>query len=339
MKRLLLPLLLSLSLLVNPVALLPAASQTRERAVTQSKGDVIKVDVDLVTLDALVIQQKTGRIVGDLKREDFILSEDGVRQQITHFSQDTLPLSVLLLIDRGGCLDPFGQQVRAAALDALGQFKPTDEVAVMSYHDSVTLVQEFTRERSRVAEALDRVPAHDEEAEHCLNRAFYEAAQYMIRAGNPVGRRVIIAITGVTSNFDCPGPSGTEATHAVFESGSVVCGLIPRSPGQRMESGINKMATSVAGVFKVHYLSINKLAEETGGEVLDDKPENLDRAFNTLVSHLRTRYSMGFVSTNRKRDGSLRKLKLEIAQPRQKSEGKARKLVVKTRRGYIAPKT
>jgi VWFA-related protein len=339
MKRLILPLILLLSFIATgPTALMPTASQTRERVVTQAKGDVIKVDVDLVTLDALVMQQKTGRIVGDLKREDFVLSEDGVKQQIAHFSQDTLPLSVLLLIDRGGCLDPFGSKVRQAALDAISRLKPTDEVALMAYHDTVQLIQEFTPDRKRIAEALDRVPPHDEEAEHCLNRAFYEAAQYMIRAGNPVGRRVIIAITGVTSNFDCPGPSGVEATHAVLESGSVVCGLIPRSPGQRMESGVNKLATSVAGVFKVHSLSINKLAEETGGEVLDDKPENLDQAFNTLVGHLRTRYSMGFVSSNKKHDGSLRKLKLEISQPRQKAEAKAGKLVVRTRRGYIAPK-
>lgn len=337
MKRLILPFIL-LSLVATGPALLPAASQTRERVVTEAKGDVIKVDVDLVTLDALVIQQKTGRIVGNLKREDFILSEDGVKQQVTHFSQDALPLSVLLLVDRGGCLDPFGSKVREAAQDALSRLKPTDEVALMSYHDTVTLVQEFSRDRKRIIEALDRVPPHDEQAEHCLNRAFYEAAQYMIRAGNPVGRRVIIAITGVTSNFDCPGPSSVEATHAVLESGSVVCGLIPRSPGQRIEGGVSKLATSVAGVFKIRFLSINKLAEETGGEVLDDKPENLDQAFNTLVSHLRTRYSMGFVPSNKKHDGSLRKLKLEISPPRQKTEGKEGKLVVKTRRSYIAPK-
>ncbi|HXG67867.1 MAG TPA: hypothetical protein VNO70_22395, partial [Blastocatellia bacterium] len=51
--------------------------------------------------------------------------------------------------------------------------------------------------------------------------------------------------------------------------------------------------------------------------------------------HLRTRYSIGFVSSNTKRDGTYRKLKLEIAAPAQGREGK---LVVKTRRGYKAAK-
>jgi VWFA-related protein len=337
-----------LALLVLPPALVlplqpaPTPPQTRPRAVEpREEGprpgeEVVKTDVDLVVLDALVLQKKTGRVVGGLRREDFKLFEDGVPQQITHFSQNNLPLSVLLLIDRGGCLDPFGENVRHAARAALSHLKASDEVAVMAYHDSVDLVQEFTRDRALVSDALDRVPGHDEEANHCLNRAFYEAARYMIGAGNPVGRRVIIVITGVTSNFDCDGPTGAEAKREVFESGSVVCGLIPRSPGQRMESGIMRTATGIAKIFKVSTLRVNDLAEETGGEVLDDKPENLDRAFDTLVEHLRTRYSMGFVPTNRKHDGTTRKLKLKVAPAVEKSQGK---LAVKTRGSYVAPRS
>ena len=334
MRRSIFP-LLSLSLILTWPALVPVTSQTRERIVTRTKDDVIKVDVNLVILDALVIQQKTGRVVGDLKRDDFSLWEDGIKQQITHFSQDTLPLSVLLLVDRGGCLDPFGSKVRRATIEALARLKPSDEVALMSYHDRVELVEGFSRDRTKIAEALDRVPGHDEEANHCLNRALYEAAQYMLTAGNPVSRRVIIVITGVTSNFDCSGPSGIAARHEIAESGSVVCGLIPRSPGQRVESGAYRVATGVAGIFKAHSLSLNQVADETGGEVLDDAPESLDHAFNTLMDHLRTRYSMGFVSSNTKHDGSVRKLKLQVSPPAQKATGK---LVVKTRHSYIAPK-
>jgi VWFA-related protein len=341
---------LALALLVLPLALafnLVPPPQTRPRVVQPraeetrageevKPDDVVKVDVDLVVLDALVLQKKTGRIVGDLKREDFMLYEDGVPQQITHFSQNSLPLSVLLLIDRGGCLDPFGENVRHAAREAIARLKPSDEVAVMAYHDSVDLVQEFTRDRAAVSDALDRVPGHDEEANHCLNRAFYEAARYMINAGNPVGRRVIIAITGVTSNFDCDGPSGAEAKREVYESGSVVCGLIPRTPDQKMENGIMGTATTVGRIFHAPILRVGDLANETGGEVLEDKPETLDRAFDTLVEHLRTRYQMAFVPTNRRHDGTTRKLKLKVAPAVEKAQGK---LAVKTRGSYIAPRS
>src|SRR5262249_2909754 len=216
----------------------PANSQNRPRTVDRgttvtndrTPAEVVKVDVDLVTVDALVLQKDTARVVGDLKQEDFILSEDGVKQRITHFSQDSLPLSVLLLIDRGGCLDPFGTTVRTAALDAIAHLKPTDEVAVMSYHNHVELLQEVPRDPVSIADALNHVPSHDEDANHCLNRAFAEAADYVQKAGNPMGRRVIVAITGVTRNFDCAGgPSGKSAARAVYESGAVVCGIIPKT--------------------------------------------------------------------------------------------------------------
>ena len=60
-----------------------AQAQTRERTVVNipnSKLEVIKTDVDLVTVDALVLQKNTARVVGDLKREDFLISEDGKPQ-------------------------------------------------------------------------------------------------------------------------------------------------------------------------------------------------------------------------------------------------------------------
>jgi VWFA-related protein len=282
------------------------------------------------------LQKKTARVVGDLKQTDFVILEDGSKQQLTHFSQDTLPLSVLLLIDRGGCLDPFGTAVRQAANDALARLKPTDEVAVMTYHDNVELLQEFTRDRTQIEKALYRVPPHDNWADHCLNKAFAKAADYMVTAGNPVGRRVIIAITGITRNFDCGhGPSGKAAKQSLYESGSVVCGLIPSTTGQRMENKYMVWGTHVAGVFGARTLDIKELADETGGEVMEDKPEKLNTSFKTLIDHLRTRYSLAFVSSNKKRDGSLRKLKIDLTPEAQKSRDK---LVVKARRSYVAPK-
>ncbi|HZM99003.1 MAG TPA: VWA domain-containing protein [Pyrinomonadaceae bacterium] len=321
----------------------PALPQTRERTVGPSRAeagakvaDIIKTDVDLVTIDALVFRKNTSRVVGGLTQSDFLVSEDGNKQAITHFSQDNLPLSVLLLIDRGGCLDPFGEEVRRAANDALSRLKPTDEVAVMTYHDTVELQQGFTRDRRLLEQAIHWVPPHDEHANHCLNIAFDEAANYMVKAGNPNGRRVIVVITGVTRNWDCSnGPSNKSVTHSIFESGSVVSAIIPKTPAQVAENGVMRWATRFGRLGGVHYLDIQKLADETGGEVLRDKPEELDQTFNTLITHLRTRYSFSFVSTNKKRDGTVRKLKIDLADGVEKSQGK---VVVKARKSYVAPK-
>jgi len=205
----------------------------------------------------------------------------------------------------------------------------------MTYHDTTRLVQGFTRNRILIEKALDRIPPHEEEADHCLNRLFAAAADYMMTAGNPTGRRVIVVITGVTRNFDClGGPSGKSATQAVYESGSVVCGIIPREMGQGLENGIMVWATRMGKLGGAPYIDIETLANETGGEILSDKPDNLSATFQTLMDHLRSRYNLAFVSTNKKRDGTTRKLKIELGPAAQKSKDK---LVVKARRSYVAP--
>lgn len=339
-SALLLTLLLTVPLVFAAVLFShPTISQTRDSGKTlppSPSPEVIKVDVDLVNVDALVLQKKSARVVGGLKKEDFQIFEDGTKQDITHFSQDSLPLSVLVLIDRGGCLDPFREELHRAAREAIDRLKPIDEVALMTFQIESTVVQPFTRNRIMLENAFHRIPPHKGVAPHCLNNVMNDAAEYMVKASNPVGRRVVIMISAVTRMYDCyGGPSGKSATYAIYESGSVVCGLIPQVSRQRLENGIMKFATRLTKVGGVDYMDIHTLANETGGEVLSDKLSKFDTTFQTLIDHLRSRYNMAFVSSNKKRDGTTRKLKLDLTPSIHKSQGK---LVLKARRSYIAPK-
>ena len=94
--------------------------------------------------------------------------------------------------------------------------------------------------------------------------------------------------------------------------------------------------TSAGGIFKAKSTNLKQFAEETGGEIFTAKKENLNKSFDELIAHIRTRYSLGFTSTNTKNDGSFRKLKLEVSPAAEKRQGK---MVIKTRRGYIASAT
>jgi VWFA-related protein len=298
--------------------------------------DVVKVDVDLVKVDAMVLEKKTARAVGGLKSEDFLIYEDETKQEITHFSTDSLPLSVLVVIDRGGCLDPYRDELHRAAREAIDRLKPVDEIAIMTFQIKSTLVQPFTRNRIILEDALNRIPPHNGVAPHCLNNVMADAANYLIEASNPTGRRVVIVISAVTRMYDCyDGPSGKSAAQAIYESGSVVCGIIPKVRTQRLENGIMTLATRVTKIGGLDYMDVHTLANETGGEVLSDKLEKLDTTFQTLIDHLRSRYNLAFVSTNKKRDGATRKLKLDVTPAIQRSPGK---LVIKARRSYIAPR-
>lgn len=308
----------------------------------ESSTEVVKIDVDLVKVDALVLQKNTARIVGGLNKEDFLLHEDGIKQDITHFSQDQLPLSVVVAIDRGpACphkIDVWSDVAHRAAREAIDRLKPVDEVAVMAFTDSTKLIQPFTRNRILLETALHNIPeqAKTTKVAHCFNIMFAEAAEHMLKSSNPAGRRVIIVITSMTRLFDCSnGPSGRAATTAIYESGAVVCAIIPRVLIQRVENALQITATRVNKVVAARYMDLQHLADETGGEVLANKPEKLDTTFQTMIDHLRSRYNLAFVSTNKKRDGTTRKLKLDVDPAQQKSQAK---LVVKARRSYISPR-
>jgi Ca-activated chloride channel family protein len=308
----------------------------------ESSTDVVKVDVDLVKIDALVLQKDTARIVGGLNKEDFLLYEDGIKQEITHFSQDQLPLSVILAIDRGpACphpIDVWSDEAHRAAREAIDSLKPVDEIAVMAFTDTSKLIQPFTRNRIMLEQALNNIPAPAKSTKvaHCFNLMFADAAEHMVKASNPAGRRVIIVITSMTRLFDCSnGPSNRAATAAIYESGAVVCAIIPKVILQRVENTLQIVATRVNKVVAARYMDLEHLANETGGEVLGNKPKKLDTTFQTMIDHLRSRYNLAFVSTNKKRDGTTRKLKLDIDPARQQSPGK---LVIKARRSYISPR-
>ena len=114
-------------------------------------NDVIKVNTDLVVLDAQVVDKKSGKMFGGLQKQDFEIYEENVKQQIAYFSQDQLPLSVLLLLDTSRSLRPIIEQVGVGATNALRHLKPEDEVAVMAFAEYSKVLQPFTKDRSLIA--------------------------------------------------------------------------------------------------------------------------------------------------------------------------------------------
>src|SRR5687768_12192320 len=117
-------------------------------------NEVIRVNTDLVVLDAQVIDRKTRKVFGPLRKDDFEILEENVKQEIAYFGQDQLPLSILLLLDVSRSVRPVIEQVGAGANNALRQLKPEDEVAVMAFADYPKLIQSFTKDRTLTANKI-----------------------------------------------------------------------------------------------------------------------------------------------------------------------------------------
>lgn len=295
----------------------------------------LKLRTDLVLVDVLPVQRKTSRVVGGLKKDDFTLYEDGVKQTVSYFSRDTLPVSVILLVDRAGCVNPFNEQIREATARAINHLKPADEVAIMTFSNKVKLFQPFTRDRRVIGDKIATVERQHESEQHYFNQAIYEASEYMKKAANPAGRRAIIVLTSLEAAIDFSKISEREALLSVLESGATVSGILIETLGGRFDQAIRGKPTTFLRIFKLRSGSLKMFVEETGGELTGASPDKIDETINRVVDNVSASYSLAFTSTNTARDGKRRKLRVEISPEVEKREGR---VAVLARRSYVAAK-
>ncbi len=321
--------LLLISLVLLTFVCAPAYGQST------SDTQVLKVRTDLVNIDALVKQKQTGRIISNLSKDDFTVFEDGIQQTISYFSQEKLPVSIVLLVDRAGCINAFNDQIRAATIKAFSQLKAEDEVAIMTFSNKVSLAQPFTRDRQLIADKIMAVEKQHSSEQHYFNAGMYEAATYMSKAANPAGRRAIIVLTSLEASIDFSKISEKEALEAVLESGAVVSGVLVKTVGGRIEQGIRGKPTSILRHIGLRSGSLKMFVTETGGELISAEPEKMEATLTRMVNHLSMSYSLAYLPTNSARDGKRRKISVQLSPEVEKREGKT---VLITRRSYIMPK-
>src|ERR1041384_5208242 len=283
-------------------------------------NDVIRVNTDLVVFDAQVIDKKTRKVFGGLRREDFEIYEENIRQPVAYFSQDQLPLSVLLLLDISRSVTPIIEQVGAGANEALQRLKPEDEVAVMAFADNPKLIQSFTKDRRVAAEKISEAGTTDLGHGTYLNEALHAAEQAMNNASNPTNRRAIIVIT------DNIAPAGgrfgkDKVINDLLESGTVVYGLIVRA-------ALGKVF-NILSFGTIH--GVNSYCEETGGEGLGADQKEVNNRLAEMFTRLRTRYTLGYRPPESNEEAKFRRVKVQLTPPIMKTN---KKLVVRARTGY-----
>ena len=115
--------------------------------------DTIKIDTDLVTVP-VIATDRNGSYVGDMRQEEFLLSEDGVPQQIAFFGKISMPFHVVLMLDTSSSTQDKLPLIQKAASEFVDQLQPADRVKVISFDDSVRDLNEFTNNRETVRKAI-----------------------------------------------------------------------------------------------------------------------------------------------------------------------------------------
>lgn len=294
---------------------------------------IIRVNVELVQVDAQVLEKKTGRAVGSLTKEDFQLYEDGVRQQIADISQNQLPLSVVLMFDLTFTVQPVLKPLAAGALQALQHLKPEDEVAVMVYAASAHLLQDFTTDREQVVAAIEKASEMESSEDAFFNEAVFQASAQLSRAKNPKSRRTIIWLTDNVPNIPSSKQhSEQEAFREVFETGTVISALVERS-GLSDFFMVTFSKNPMFAAFRMHDPpgNVYKYAQRTGGAVMTSSREEVSLKLARLIDEIRTRFTLGYYPSVKQPKGKFCEIRLRTSVEVQKREGP---LLVRTKQGY-----
>jgi Ca-activated chloride channel family protein len=256
----------------------------------------IRVDVSLVMLDATV-KDKAGQIMGDLKKEDFEVREDGAMQNIALFSRDELPLNVALVVDLSDSIGPFFSALRDAATATLTSLKPEDAVALFTFSTKAELRTPLTTNKTAIADQFNSFKAGGATN---ISDGIFIAARYFL-ATAPKGRRVIILISDDVSTLGGGQNTQDIVTEATAADTSVYNLKIPGyNPG--------------GSPFIPGLVNIQKVAEQTGGEVFDvPNAASLDAVFHAMLDRIRTRYTLGYYTSANGAEGKPHKLDVRLA--------------------------
>ena len=302
----------------------PEPEQDRPKGQT-----AISVAVDLVSLQVLVTDPK-GNIITGLRPENFAIYEENVKQEIANFSPIEANITVVMLVEYSRQVQYFVYEVWNAIYGFANSLRPGDWVAVIGYDIRPTILSDFTQDRQKLYDTLRRFnyPAFSESN---LSDALIDTLD---RVEEIDGKAAVLLISTGLDTFSKA--TYDEALKKCKASNASVYAI---SLGQNF-----RIRADAAGYISPEanlelLMSDNRLrsfAEFTGGELYMPRfVTEFPSIFNNISALLRNQYSIAYASSNTKKDGKFRKIKVDVSVDIN-NDGKPDKVKVQTRKGYMA---
>jgi len=297
--------------------------KTYEAKVTTKE---IRVDyratVELVNVFATV-RDFAGDYAANLAVNEFELVEDGVEQTISNFLYEDLPLQLVFLMDASKSME--GERI-ATAREAADRFARTlnygrDRGMLMSFAGDLKTHIELTADKTALLAAIAGLEVRPG------GTALYDGVVAAIDALRPQeGRKAILLLSdGRDESGDGFRPGSTHTFEEALQAAQradIILYTIGTGKGIAEQKDFHGIRT----VGEV----LTRFADETGGRAFfAERVNQLRRAYENVAQALRHQYSLGYVSTNPKRDGAWRSIRLIC-----RREG----YTTNARKGYYAPK-
>jgi Ca-activated chloride channel homolog len=282
------------------------------------KDGKIVLDTDLVLLDVKVVDQNNTPIM-DLKKEDFTVYEDKVKQTIDNVSREEVPVSFGIVIDTSGSMKSKLQTVSDASVSLIKQMRVDDEAFVASFKAEPELVQDFTADRRELEDAISELYTSGGTA---LLDAIIATADYAQEKGKQRRKALVVISDGLEKNSSV---KEKEVMEAIKEDEVQVylVGFIDEEMEEKSLFGKSpaKKAKDL----------LSRIADDSGGHAYFPRDiSEIPAVAAQIAKDLRTQYVVSYYPSNDKRDGTFRNIQVSV-----NSQG-SRKLIARARRGYYA---
>ncbi len=298
----------------NPVAN-PAANPVEnpaEQMHKQGEGWVLRTEVEEVELYCTVLEGN--QLVPGLKKDDFEVYEDGVRQNVISFQHNDVPVSIALVVDNSGSMSRKRPSVNKSAMDLIEASNPQDEAFVVNFSDEAFIDQDFTSDVNKLRDGLAHLESRGGTA--LYDAVVASADKLAATAKRP--KQVLILITDGDDNASTL--SLDQTIHRVQQlSGPVIytIGLLSSDEMSRTEEKHARRA-------------LETLSAETGGMAFFPKNiEQVDQIAAEVARDIRNQYTLGYHSTKPSTVPGFRHVEVTA-----KGKGMG-KLNVRTRTGYF----
>jgi VWFA-related protein len=274
--------------------------------------------IEVINLNVSVIDPQN-RYVTDLAKPDFAVFEDGVKQDLSLFTHESLPISLSLLIDGSASMADKVPFVQNAATRFIKTLRAQDNAQVIQFSDRIATLHDFTADHELLAAAIKKTSAAGPTA---LHNALYVALKDLSKL-KKAGELRRLAIVLLTDGEDTSSLIRDEQVIDLAKKTEIAIYSI--SIRENRPQDRERLSFSQA----VHLLTV--LSRDTGGQVhFPNSPSELDGVYDRIAEELRTQYSIGYVSSNSRRDGKWRRI--VVLAPGRES------VVIRHRDGYYAPR-
>jgi Ca-activated chloride channel homolog len=270
----------------------------------------VKVDVDLV-LANVTVTDRNGRFVTGLEKENFTLSEDKVRQDISYFSAEDIPLSVGIILDVSGSMKDKLKTAVEAAITFMKGGSPDDEYFLVEFADRPSGTTDFTND---IAKIQSRFMFSKAKGRTALFDAVYMGLSKLEQGNN--AKRALLLITDGEDN----------RSRYTFSN---VREFVKEKDVQMYAIGITS-GWSDASAEQGRALLRDLAAISGGNSFFPTSVYGLEDICRKIAAELKYQYVIGYRSTNTVKDGEWRRIKVTAELPKNK-------LTVRAKQGYYGP--